>query len=172
MPAFAAAGASDFAARHPGGWMAPLARHGDLLPLPVPHAEDCTLSGFGSRASSRRTHRQYRIHARVTETIGALHFLAGYSSRSEWPLQALNSAQSMALARIRRLHTHSVSGWLRLCPRRPCVGCYGTMLLRNMQQRDPLHPVERAWYLCQLDPSSRVTSLTFCRTLGVRCSRF
>ena len=82
-----------------------LTRHGDLLPLSVPHAEDCALSGFGSRASSKRSHRQYRIHARVTETIEALKFLAGYSTRSDWPLQALNAAQSMAFNRIRRLNT-------------------------------------------------------------------
>ena len=85
--------------------MAPLARHGDLLPLPVPLAENCKLSGFGSRASSRRSHRQYRIHARVTETIKALHFLAGYSTRSDLPFRLLNAAHSMALNQIRRLHT-------------------------------------------------------------------
>ena len=41
----------------------------------------------------------------MTETIAALFVVAGYSTRSDWPLQALNAAQSMALNRIRRLHT-------------------------------------------------------------------
>ena len=85
--------------------MAPLARHGDLLPLPVPLAEDCKLSGFGSRASSRRSHRRYRIHARVTETIEALICLAGYNTRILWPLQAPIADQSTALIRMWRLHT-------------------------------------------------------------------
>ena len=139
--------------------------------MPVPHAEDCTLSGFGTRALSRRTHRQYRIHARVTETIEALNFsqvtVPGANGRFRY-LTLLNRWLSPEFAAY--THTHSVSGWLRLCPRRPCVGCYGTMLLRNMQQWNLSHPTERTWYLCQLDPSSRVTSLTFCRPLGVGCS--
>ena len=62
------------------------------------------LSGIGSRDSSRRSHRLYLIHARVTETIEPLHFLADYSTRSEWPLQALNADQSMVLPSVRRLH--------------------------------------------------------------------
>ena len=83
--------------------MAPTARQGDFLPLPVP--QDCRLSGLGSRASSRRSYPQFRIHARVTETIEALKCLAGCSTGSEWPLQALNAAQATTLRRIRRLHS-------------------------------------------------------------------
>ena len=84
--------------------MAPSARHGDLLPLPLPSASDVSLAGCGSSAAARRSHRGYRIHARSVETVEALNHLAGFTDRRDWPHRPVNQAQASAIARIRALH--------------------------------------------------------------------
>ena len=81
--------------------MAPVARHGDLLPLPATPSSVGLLSGA---PGSRRCRQQYQTIARICETATALNYLGGHCDQAVWPVRPVNSSQVASLARIRQLH--------------------------------------------------------------------
>ena len=86
----------------------PKARHGDLLPLPLPSDEFfkgsiCELSS--RRAQLRVGHRRKRLD-RVRGTIWALNNLAGFKNVDSFPSRPLNAAQEAAIKRVEAAHQH------------------------------------------------------------------
>ena len=85
----------------------PVARHGDLFPLPVP----CDVNGFagslgslGSRRARQRVQRRRLFEDRQRGTLWALNHLAGFDDERLWPNSSLNQAQSSVLQRVKELH--------------------------------------------------------------------
>ena len=110
--------------------MAPVARHGDLLPLPATPSSVGLLSG---PAGSSRCRRQYKLIARVCETTTALNFLGGHCDQAVWPVRPVNSAQVAALARIRQLHLRQRES------RRRFLLPAAEAALRKLLRRNPGH---------------------------------
>ena len=85
----------------------PKARHGDLLPLPLP--EDNGFSGqlgeIHSRRSQQRVSRRRKLFEDVEDSIWALNKLAGFQDSRQWPVFPRNQAQKAAVRRIAQCHS-------------------------------------------------------------------
>ena len=84
----------------------PRARHGDLLPLPLPMDQGFTgrLCELGSRRAQQRVSLRRRLLGGVRDTVRALNTLAGFTNEDHWPVSVRNLAQAESLRRIRQSH--------------------------------------------------------------------
>ena len=85
----------------------PVARHGDLFPLPVPGdlgGFAGSLGSLSSRRARQRVQRRRLFDDRQRGTLWALNHLAGFDDERLWPSSSLNQAQSSVLQRVRDIH--------------------------------------------------------------------
>ena len=92
----------------PVGVQGPIARFGDLLPLPVGPAEVLACGELG-RACQQRAARCLKISQGINGTARAFNLLAGHAGESKWPSHCLNAAQLEALGNLRRVHAEDDS---------------------------------------------------------------
>lgn len=84
----------------------PRARHGDLLPLPLPMDDGFTgrLCDLHSRRAQQRVSLRRRQLEGVRDTVRALNTMAGFTNENRWPISVRNQAQAESLRRIRQSH--------------------------------------------------------------------
>lgn len=84
----------------------PVARHGDVLPLPMPI--DYGFAGevyeLNSRRSQKRVAKRRRDMQDAKDTVWALNHLAGFEDESKWPISIRNQAQAECMRRVKQCH--------------------------------------------------------------------